>query len=135
MLSFKADLLNINVTFISLEKLKQINPMTNFIIFELLIGMIGCMIGPFSISPNLVIISSGNVSSNDRARHSEDCRYEVYFNILYHVKNELFFHFHSFCWMYLVFSFFFFTLTLRTTDPIHLYNNDFHEILHDLDLP
>lgn len=96
-LIFVGNLLNINGAFISLEKLKQINPMTNFIKFELLIGMIGCMIGPFSISPNLVIISSGNVSSNDRARHSEDCRYEVYFNILYHVKNELFFHFHSFC--------------------------------------
>lgn len=39
-------------------------------------GMIGFLIGPFSISAKLVIISSGNVSSNNRAEHSEDCRYE-----------------------------------------------------------
>lgn len=71
--------------------------MINFIIFELLIGMIGCMIGFFFISLNLVIIFSGNVFSNDRVRYSEDCRYEVYFNILYYVKNELFFYFYSFC--------------------------------------
>lgn len=58
--------------------------------FESLIGMLGCLIGPFSIRAKLVIISSGNGSSKNRAEHSEDCRYEVYSSIYYHIKNSLF---------------------------------------------
>lgn len=89
-------------------------------IFDSFIGMVGCLIGPFSISANLVIISRGNVSSNDRARHSEDCRYEVYLSISYHAKKNCFS-------IFIFFSRIFLTmLTLRKTDLIYFYNSDFH---------